>query len=61
VKMTVLPEMGASPLPRKNFRFGERTPTGGVEVEKKRARLDYHVPGTKAADKLVQIKTVAPA
>jgi formate dehydrogenase major subunit len=61
VKMTVLPEMGANPLPRKNFRYGTRTPTSGVEVEKKRARADYHVPGSKAADKLVQIKTVASA
>jgi formate dehydrogenase major subunit len=60
VKMTMLPEMGANPLPRKNFRYGTRTPTMGVEVEKKRARLDYHVPGTKAADKLVQIKSMEP-
>jgi formate dehydrogenase major subunit len=58
VKMTVLPEMGANPLPRKNFRYGTRHPTEGVEVEKKRARADYHVPGSKAADKLVQIKTM---
>jgi len=57
VKMTVLEDKGDSPLPRRNFRFGHRTPTSGVEVEKKRARLDYHVPGTKPADKLVQIKT----
>jgi formate dehydrogenase major subunit len=60
VKMTVLPEIGQSPLPRKNFRFGTRTPTEGVEVERKRERSDYHVPGTEAQDKLVQIKTVAP-
>jgi formate dehydrogenase major subunit len=40
VSMTVLPEMGTNPLPRK------------------RARADYHVPGTKQADKLVQIKTM---
>lgn len=58
VKMTVLGEKGESPLPRKNFRFGSRTPTDGVEVEKKRARTDYHVPGTRAADKLVQIETI---
>jgi formate dehydrogenase major subunit len=57
VKMTVLEDRGESPLPRRNFRFGHRTPTDGVEVEKKRARLDYHVPGTKPADKLVQIKS----
>ncbi len=60
VKMTVLPELGDQPLPRKNFRFGKRTPTSGVEVEKKRARLDYHVPGTNPQDKLVQIKTTRP-
>ena len=60
VKMTVLPEMGANPLPRKNFRYGTRTPTDGVEVEKKRARADYHVPGTKPADKLIQIKSMEP-
>jgi formate dehydrogenase major subunit len=59
VKMTVLQDRGDSPLPRRNFRFGKRTPTDGVEVEKKRARLDYHVPGTQPADKLVQIKTTA--
>jgi formate dehydrogenase major subunit len=60
VKMTVLSEMGANPLPRRNFRFGTRTPTAGVEVEKKRARADYHVPGSKAADKLVQIRSMEP-
>jgi len=59
VKMTVLQDRGDSPLPRRNFRFGKRTPTDGVEVEKKRTRLDYHVPGTQPADKLVQIKTTA--
>ena len=59
VKMTVLEEDGESPLPRRNFRFGTRTPTSGVEVERKRARADYHVPGTRAQDKLVQIKTMA--
>jgi len=59
VKLTVLEDRGDSPLPRRNFRFGQRTPTMGVEVEKKRARLDYHVPGTQPADKLVQIKTTA--
>ncbi len=60
VKMTALPEMGQSPLPRKNFRFGTRTPTDGVEVERKRARSDYHVPGTWDKDKLVQIKSMEP-
>jgi formate dehydrogenase major subunit len=60
VKMTVLELKGPNPLPRSNFRYGTRTPTDGVEVEKKRARLDYHMPGTKPEDKLVQIKTMAP-
>jgi formate dehydrogenase major subunit len=60
VKMTVLEERGENPLPRRNFRYGTRTPTTGVEVELKRARADYHVPGTKAKDKLVQIKTMEP-
>jgi formate dehydrogenase major subunit len=61
VKMTALDEMGESPLPRRNFRFGKRTPTSGVEVEKKRARADYHLPGTKPADKLVQIRSIETA
>jgi formate dehydrogenase major subunit len=58
VKMTVLEQAGVSPLPRRNFRFGERTPTSGVEVERKRARADYHMPGTRPEDKLIQIETV---
>jgi formate dehydrogenase major subunit len=61
VELTVLPEQSESPLPRKNFRFGQRTPTTGVEVDKKRERADYHVPGTKPHDKLVQIKSMEPA
>jgi formate dehydrogenase major subunit len=55
VSMTVLPEQGDNPLPRKNFRYGTRTPTSGVEIERKWARPDYHVPGSSPADKLVQI------
>ncbi len=57
VKMTVLDQVGEPPLPRRNFRFGSRTPTDGVEVEKKWAREDYWLPGTRVQDKLVQIKT----
>jgi formate dehydrogenase major subunit len=57
VSMTVLPEQGDSPLPRRNFRYGTRTPQTGVEVERKWARADYHVPGSKASDKLVQISS----
>jgi formate dehydrogenase major subunit len=60
VKMTVLEERGTNPLPRRNFRNGKRTPTTGVEVERKRQRADYHVPGTLAKDKLVQIETMKP-
>jgi formate dehydrogenase major subunit len=58
VNMTVLSdEAGASPLPRRNFRFGKRTPQDGVEIERKWARPDYHLPGTSPNDKLVQIKS----
>jgi formate dehydrogenase major subunit len=55
VKMTVLPEQGESPLPRRNFRNGTRTPQSGLEIERKWTRKDYHLPGTQKADKLVQI------
>jgi formate dehydrogenase major subunit len=55
VSMTVLPEQGSSPLPRRNFRYGTRTPQPGLEIERKWARADYHLPGTASADKLVQI------
>ena len=58
VSMTLLPDKGSkSPLPRKNFRYGTRTPQTGVEIERKWARADYHVPGTSPGDKLVQIKS----
>jgi len=57
VSMTILPEQGASPLPRRNFRYGTRTPQTGVEIERKWARPDYHLPGTQPGDKLVQIKS----
>jgi formate dehydrogenase major subunit len=55
VIMTLLPEQGENPLPRRNFRYGKRTPQPGLEIERKWARKDYHLPGTAAADKLVQI------
>ncbi len=57
VSMTVLPEQGDNPLPRQNFRYGHRTPQPGVEIEKKWARPDYHLPGTQPGDRLVQIKS----
>jgi formate dehydrogenase major subunit len=51
----VLPEQGENPLPRRNFRYGTRTPQPGLEIERKWARPDYHLPGTAPGDKLVQI------
>ena len=44
VRMVVLPEMGESPLPEVNSRFGHRTPQSGVEVERKWKRADYEMP-----------------
>jgi formate dehydrogenase major subunit len=59
--MTILPNQSAQqnkgPLPRGNFRFGKRTPQNGVEIERKWARPDYYLPGTKESDRLVQIET----
>jgi formate dehydrogenase major subunit len=52
VKMTVLPEIGESPLPRTNSRWGHPTPQRGVEVERKWQRADYRTPGPQ----LVQIQ-----
>ena len=52
VKMTVLPEIGESPLPRANSRWGHPTPQRGVEVERKWKRPDYRIPGPQ----LVQIQ-----
>ena len=53
VHLRVLPEIGESPLPRINSRFGHPTPQQGVEVERKWTRSDYHPPGNG----LVQIQT----
>jgi formate dehydrogenase major subunit len=53
VHLRVLPEVGESPLPRINHRFGHPTPQHGVEVERKWKRADYSVPGNG----LVQIQT----
>jgi formate dehydrogenase major subunit len=55
VNMVILPELGDNPLPRRNFRYGRRTPQAGLEIERKWARSDYHLPGTSRGDKLVQI------
>ena len=49
----VLPEVGESPLPRINSRFGHPTPQHGVEVERKWKRPEYRIPGNG----LVQIQT----
>ncbi|SNT09450.1 formate dehydrogenase major subunit [Granulicella rosea] len=58
VSMTLLPEKGDNPILRKNFRHGTRTPQMGLEIERKWAKPEYHLPGTKPADKLVQIKSI---
>jgi len=52
VHMEVLAEIGESPLPRTNHRFGHPTPQRGVEVERKWKRPDYRAPGSD----LVQIQ-----
>ena len=52
VHLCVLPEVGESPLPRINHRFGHPTPQHGVEVERKWKRPDYRMPGNG----LVQIR-----
>jgi len=54
VHLHVLPEIGESPLPRINYRFGHPTPQHGVEVERKWKRTDYRMPGNG----LVQIQTI---
>ena len=45
--MVVLDEVGDSPLPKANSRFGHRTPQRGVEVERKWKRVDYEMPNGK--------------
>ncbi len=45
VHLRVLDEVGESPLPRTNPRFGHPTPQRGVEVERKWRRPDYQFPG----------------
>ena len=53
VRMEVLPDVGESPLPRVNPRFGHPTPQRGVKVELKWARADYLLPEVE----LVQVQT----
>ena len=55
VHMKVLAEVGESPLPRINSRFGHPTPQNGVEVERKWKRPDYAPPGN--GNGLVQLQT----
>jgi formate dehydrogenase major subunit len=57
VNLTVLSQNGNNPLPQTNPRYGHPTPQMGVEVERKWARSDYHLPGNG----LVQIETRMPA
>lgn len=45
VRMRVLAEVGESPLPRSNHRFGHPTPQAGVEVERKWRQPGYRMPG----------------
>jgi formate dehydrogenase major subunit len=45
VRMVVLPEVEASPLPRINHRFGKPTPQRGVEVARKWKKPGYTLPG----------------
>jgi len=52
VHMEILSEIGESPLPRVNHRFGHPTPQRGVEAERKWKRPDYQFPGSQ----LVQIQ-----
>jgi formate dehydrogenase major subunit len=44
VRMVVLDEVGDSPLPKVNSRFGHPTPQRGVEIERKWKRIDYEMP-----------------
>jgi formate dehydrogenase major subunit len=50
VRLRVLNDVGKSPLPRGNHRFGNPTPQKGVEVERKWNRPDYQIPGTSIVD-----------
>ena len=55
VHLNVLSQVGESPLPRINSRFGHPTPQNGVEVERKWKRPDYAPPGN--GNGLVQLQT----
>ncbi|MDA8261707.1 MAG: formate dehydrogenase subunit alpha, partial [Actinomycetota bacterium] len=47
VRMEVLEVDGASPLPRRNFRYGNRNPQLGIKIESKWGRADYVEPPEK--------------
>ncbi len=49
VRLRVLSESGESPLPRKNFRYGQPTPQRGVEVERKWSLPIYTMPGASSS------------
>jgi formate dehydrogenase major subunit len=55
IRLRVLPEVGDSPLPRINHRFGHPTPQRGVEVERKWRRPDYRLPGLEGTG--MQVKS----
>jgi hypothetical protein len=57
--MVVLPEIGESPLPKVNSRFGHPTPQSGVEVERKWKRADYEMPKGENPFRLRQKETKA--
>jgi formate dehydrogenase major subunit len=56
VRMVVLPEIGESPLPKMNSRFGHPTPQNGVEVERKWKRADYEMPKGEPSQAAAQRK-----
>ncbi|PMR73911.1 formate dehydrogenase subunit alpha [Billgrantia endophytica] len=50
VKLEVLSKRGEPPLPSTNYRFGQPTPTQGVEVAVKWSRGDYVLPPAQQAN-----------
>ncbi len=56
VRMIVLSEVGPSPLPRINSRFGRPTPQKGVQIQRKWNRPDYSIPGSQLIQIGIQLK-----
>lgn len=56
VRMRILSVAGESPLPRRNHRFGHRTPKPGVEVEQKWQRGDYSLPTPQLVQLEINLK-----